>query len=50
MVDDTPVLDLKPWVSRFDQPPEADRRSGWYDDLDIQQTTPSDLAAEQEQQ
>jgi tRNA (Thr-GGU) A37 N-methylase len=43
MIDDTPVLDIKPWVSRFDQPPEARPGSGWYDTLDIQHVTPSDL-------
>jgi len=46
MVDETPVFDIKPWVSEFDLPPEPHIRSGWYDDLDVQHTTPAELAKE----
>jgi tRNA (adenine37-N6)-methyltransferase len=30
----TPVIDLKPYVTRFDRPPGA-LRCGWVDGLDI---------------
>lgn len=49
MVDETPVLDIKPWVSQFDLPPETSTRSGWYDDLNVQNTTPAELAREKEE-
>ncbi len=48
MVDETPVLDVKPWVSQFDLPPEANIRSGWYDELDVEHTTPAELAQHKE--
>ncbi len=43
MVDGTPVLDLKPYVTRFDQPP-GQPRCGWLDDLEVADgVTPADL-------
>jgi len=40
LLDGTPVIDLKPYVSRFDRPP-GDPRCGWFDDLTITDgTTP----------
>jgi tRNA-Thr(GGU) m(6)t(6)A37 methyltransferase TsaA len=43
MVDGTPVLDLKPYVTRFDRPP-GQPRCGWLDDLDVADgITPADL-------
>lgn len=44
MIDGTIVLDIKPWVSRFDQLPNDDVRSGWYDEVPIEATTPAELA------
>jgi tRNA (adenine37-N6)-methyltransferase len=34
LVDGTPVIDLKPYVTRFDRPP-GDPRCGWLGALDI---------------
>jgi len=34
VVDGTPVVDLKPYVARFDRP-AGDVRSGWFDDVPI---------------
>jgi tRNA (adenine37-N6)-methyltransferase len=34
LVDGTPVIDLKPYVARFDRPP-GDPRCGWYDRIPI---------------
>jgi len=34
LLDGTPVIDLKPYVSRFDRPP-GDPRCGWYDRVTI---------------
>lgn len=48
MVGETPVLDIKPWVSQFDLPPETTVRSGWYDDLEVEKTTPAELAQQKE--
>jgi tRNA-Thr(GGU) m(6)t(6)A37 methyltransferase TsaA len=43
LLDGTAVLDLKPYVTRFDQPPGAPR-CGWFDELAIRDgVTPSDL-------
>jgi tRNA (adenine37-N6)-methyltransferase len=43
LLDGTPVLDLKPYVTRFDRPPGTPR-CGWFDELDIAEgTTPSQL-------
>jgi tRNA-Thr(GGU) m(6)t(6)A37 methyltransferase TsaA len=44
MLDGTPVLDLKPYVARFDRPP-GEPRSGWFDEVTISDgVTPSELA------
>ena len=44
LLDGTPVLDLKPYVTRFDRPP-GDPRCGWFDELTISDgTTPGQLA------
>lgn len=43
VIDGTPVIDIKPYVTRFDRPP-GDPRCGWFDDVDIQQgVTPAKL-------
>lgn len=34
LLDGTPVIDLKPYVTRFDQPP-GNPRCGWYDEISI---------------
>ena len=44
LLDGTPVVDIKPYVTRFDRPP-GDPRCGWFDDLSIADgTTPGQLA------
>ena len=44
VLDGTPVLDIKPYVTRFDRPP-GDPRCGWFDGIDIRDgSTPSGLA------
>ncbi len=44
LLDGTPVLDLKPYVARFDQPPGTPR-SGWFDEVTIGDgVTPRQLA------
>jgi tRNA (adenine37-N6)-methyltransferase len=44
LLDGTPVLDVKPYVTRFDRPP-GDPRCGWFDELAIADgTTPARLA------
>jgi len=44
LLDGTPVLDLKPYVTRFDQPPGTPR-CGWFDQVAIDEgVTPSQLA------
>jgi tRNA-Thr(GGU) m(6)t(6)A37 methyltransferase TsaA len=44
LLDGTPVVDLKPYVTRFDRPP-GEPRSGWFDQLTIADgTTPDQLA------
>ena len=44
LLDGTAVLDLKPYVARFDRPPGTPR-SGWFDELTIRDgVTPSQLA------
>ena len=44
LLDGTPVLDIKPYVTRFDRPP-GDPRCGWLDQLTIGDgTTPAHLA------
>ena len=43
MVNGTPVVDIKPYVSHFDRPPGAPR-SGWFDAVDlVEGVTPADL-------
>jgi tRNA-Thr(GGU) m(6)t(6)A37 methyltransferase TsaA len=43
VLDGTPVIDLKPYVTRFDRPP-GDPRCGWFDELAIADgTTPAQL-------
>jgi len=34
LLDGTPVIDLKPYVARFDRPP-GDPRCGWYDSVPV---------------
>jgi tRNA (Thr-GGU) A37 N-methylase len=44
LLDGTPVIDLKPYVTRFDRPP-GNPRCGWFDELTISDgTTPEQLA------
>jgi tRNA-Thr(GGU) m(6)t(6)A37 methyltransferase TsaA len=45
VLDGTPVIDVKPYVTRFDCPPgEADPRCGWFDTVPIADgSTPSQL-------
>ncbi|MFZ0216998.1 MAG: tRNA (N6-threonylcarbamoyladenosine(37)-N6)-methyltransferase TrmO, partial [Candidatus Dormiibacterota bacterium] len=43
VVDGTPVIDIKPYVSRFDRPP-GDPRCGWFEDITMREAiTPADL-------
>jgi tRNA-Thr(GGU) m(6)t(6)A37 methyltransferase TsaA len=47
LVDGTPVIDLKPYVARFDRPP-GEPRCGWYDRVPISDAiTPAQLTTEQ---
>lgn len=45
VLDGTPVIDVKPYVTRFDRPPgDADPRCGWFDTVPITDgSTPSKL-------
>jgi tRNA-Thr(GGU) m(6)t(6)A37 methyltransferase TsaA len=44
LLDGTPVIDLKPYVTRFDRPP-GEPRCGWYDHVPISDgITPAELA------
>jgi tRNA-Thr(GGU) m(6)t(6)A37 methyltransferase TsaA len=44
LIDGTPVIDVKPYVTRFDRP-AGDPRCGWFDQLTISDgTTPARLA------
>ncbi|HTA11258.1 MAG TPA: tRNA (N6-threonylcarbamoyladenosine(37)-N6)-methyltransferase TrmO [Streptosporangiaceae bacterium] len=44
LLDGTPVIDLKPYVTRFDRPPGSPR-CGWFDEVTIADgTTPGQLA------
>jgi tRNA (adenine37-N6)-methyltransferase len=46
LLDGTPVLDIKPYVNRFDRPP-GDPRCGWFDQIAIGEcVTPADLGPE----
>jgi tRNA (Thr-GGU) A37 N-methylase len=38
LLDGTPVIDLKPYVTRFDRPP-GDPRCGWFDQITIADDT-----------
>jgi len=43
VIDGTPVIDIKPYVTRFDRPP-GDPRCGWFDDVAIEEgVTPAKL-------
>lgn len=43
MLDGTPVIDIKPYVTRFDRPP-GEPRSGWFDEVETPQAvTPEAL-------
>jgi tRNA-Thr(GGU) m(6)t(6)A37 methyltransferase TsaA len=43
VIDGTPVVDLKPYVTRFDRPP-GDPPCGWFDEIDISDgSTPAGL-------
>ena len=45
VVDGTPVIDLKPYVTRFDRP-AGDPRCGWFDQVSIdERATPAYLAS-----
>jgi tRNA-Thr(GGU) m(6)t(6)A37 methyltransferase TsaA len=44
LLDGTPVIDLKPYVTRFDRPP-GNPRCGWFDEITMADgTTPGQLA------
>lgn len=44
IIDGTPVIDLKPYVTRFDRPP-GEPRCGWFDQVTIEDgATPAQLA------
>jgi tRNA-Thr(GGU) m(6)t(6)A37 methyltransferase TsaA len=44
LLDGTPVLDIKPYVTRFDRPP-GEPRCGWLDEISIREgSTPGGLA------
>ena len=44
LLDGTPVIDLKPYVTRFDRP-TGEPRCGWYDRIPISDgSTPAQLA------
>lgn len=43
MIEGTPIIDLKPYVTRFDRP-EDEPRCGWFDTVDmVDGTKPADL-------
>jgi tRNA (Thr-GGU) A37 N-methylase len=45
VVDGTPVIDIKPYVTRFDRPP-GDPRCGWFDQVSIdERATPARLVS-----
>ena len=47
LLDGTPVIDLKPYVSRFDRP-EGEPRCGWFDTVPMPEgVTPADLVPSQ---
>jgi tRNA-Thr(GGU) m(6)t(6)A37 methyltransferase TsaA len=46
LLDGTPVLDVKPYVTRFDRPP-GEPACGWFDTVDVPEgVTPARLAGE----
>jgi tRNA-Thr(GGU) m(6)t(6)A37 methyltransferase TsaA len=48
LLDKSPVIDIKPYVTRFDRP-EGEPRCGWFDQIAIADgTTPAQLAAERD--
>ena len=48
LLDGTPVIDLKPYVTRFDRPP-GNPRCGWFDEITITDgITPEQLGAHSE--
>lgn len=48
LLDGTPVIDLKPYVTRFDRP-AGEPRCGWFDQIAIAEgTTPAQLAAQRD--
>ncbi len=50
LLDGTPVLDIKPYVTRFDRPP-GEPRCGWFDEITIEDgSTPAGLAPPQRPQ
>jgi tRNA (Thr-GGU) A37 N-methylase len=43
VIDGTPVIDIKPYVTKFDRPP-GDPHCGWFDDVTVEQgVTPARL-------
>jgi len=48
LIDGTPVLDIKPYVTRFDRPP-GEPRCGWFDHIPIRDgSTPGHLGPPQQ--
>jgi tRNA (adenine37-N6)-methyltransferase len=46
VLDGTPIIDLKPYVSRFDQP-DGEPRCGWFDGVAMPEgVTPADLGSD----
>lgn len=46
LLDGTPVIDLKPYVTRFDRP-EGEPRCGWFDTVEMREgVSPADLGPE----
>jgi tRNA (Thr-GGU) A37 N-methylase len=44
LIDGTPVIDLKPYVTRFDRPP-TEPRCGWFDQVTMSEgSTPGQLS------
>jgi tRNA (adenine37-N6)-methyltransferase len=45
LVDGTPIIDVKPYVTRFDRP-DGDVRCGWFDEVTLREgVTPADLGS-----
>lgn len=48
LLDGTPIIDLKPYVARFDRP-AGEVRCGWFDEVALREgVTPADLGAARE--